>query len=424
MNKNIEDFLAWYDSLPSKKQAKVDDLADDMGLPLYEDCTEAELSTLYTSVVSNPVEGGCDVKASDDEVEYNDADLYIVRIWYEIDPEHDVAYPQAAQEIIAVFANSPQQAKERALDQWDGPVDRIEIVDINPEDYDPDEQLPFEACNDITASSDVEDRIRADLFKDYSDPETMEYQALLDIDWTDVTAEDSEVLVSQGLPKKPAQVKSISYWEPDEESGYAGGYVVEYRDGNYVIWAWEDGSKDLYCYEQGKIEGSVEASDFLTDEQKEILRKADTSDWSAMQTERTEEEINKAGGYDKWIAQGRKREQSIEGSSSYNNSYTRGVLADCLDNGIFTKQQYDDALNIGFDISGDDVVMLAKGGYLDDPEKIKSIRYVTDKTLEKINNKYDTLYDGGYIFSYRDGIYEWYGFFAGDDDIYFILSNE
>ena len=382
MNKYVEDFLAWYDTLPSRKQAEVDDLADDMGLPLYEDCTEGELSTLRDSIVSNPIESGCSVEASDDRVNHDDADLYIVKIWYEVDPGHDVAYPQAAEEIIAVFANSPQQAKEWALDQWDGPVDRIEIVDINPEGYEPDEELPFEACSDITASSNAEDGMRADLFKDYSDPDTMEYEALLNIDWTDVTAEDSEVLVSQGLPKKPAQVKSVSYWKPDEESGYDGGYVVEYKDGNYVIWAFENGSEELYCYEQGTIEGSTDIAD----------------------------ESN--------------TEQSIEGSSNYNNSYIRGILADYLDNGTFTKKQYDDALNVRFDIGGDDVALLAEGGYLDDTSKLVSVRYVTDKTMGKINDKYDTQYDGGYIFRYNDGSVEWYGFFEGDNDIYFVMSNK
>ena len=47
----IDDFMKWYDNLPSNQQAKVDDLADDLGLPLYEDCTDYELAQLHDSVV-------------------------------------------------------------------------------------------------------------------------------------------------------------------------------------------------------------------------------------------------------------------------------------------------------------------------------------------------------------------------------------
>ena len=48
---------------------------------------------------------------------------------------------EAAEEIFQIVANSPDQAKERAKMQWSGPIDRIEIVDINPEDSDID--APF-----------------------------------------------------------------------------------------------------------------------------------------------------------------------------------------------------------------------------------------------------------------------------------------
>ena len=75
----------------------------------------------------------------------------MVKIWYEVEPEYDAPNgPEAAEEIIEVVANSPQQAKEYALMQWDGHVDRIEIVDVNP-DY-TDEYFPFEACSDISSS--------------------------------------------------------------------------------------------------------------------------------------------------------------------------------------------------------------------------------------------------------------------------------
>lgn len=45
-------FDRWYDSLSSKEQDKVDDLADEMGLPLYDECSDAELAQLHDCFVS------------------------------------------------------------------------------------------------------------------------------------------------------------------------------------------------------------------------------------------------------------------------------------------------------------------------------------------------------------------------------------
>lgn len=144
----IDKFDKWYDSLTPKQQAEVDDLADDLGYNLYEDCADYELAHLMEMYWNDPAKS---VKASYDPTE---ADTYVVKIWYEVEPEYDAPNdPEAAEEIIEVVANSPQQAKEYALMQWDGPVDRIEIVDVNP-DY-TDEYFPFEACSDISSSSSV-----------------------------------------------------------------------------------------------------------------------------------------------------------------------------------------------------------------------------------------------------------------------------
>lgn len=49
-------FDAWYDSLSLADQEKVDNMADDMGLPLYEECSEAELAQLHDSFMSNKEE--------------------------------------------------------------------------------------------------------------------------------------------------------------------------------------------------------------------------------------------------------------------------------------------------------------------------------------------------------------------------------
>jgi len=80
------------------------------------------------------------------------ADLYVVKIWYEIDPGHDTLGPVAQEEIIEVVATSPSEALERAKKEWSGPIDRIEIVDINPEE--PAEPLPFDAKTDIECGYD------------------------------------------------------------------------------------------------------------------------------------------------------------------------------------------------------------------------------------------------------------------------------
>ena len=69
------------------------------------------------------------INQNDDE----GGDLYVVKIWHEIDPGHDVAGPEAAEEVFEVMADSPDQAIEWVKDCWHGPIDRIEIVDINPE---------------------------------------------------------------------------------------------------------------------------------------------------------------------------------------------------------------------------------------------------------------------------------------------------
>ena len=67
-------------------------------------------------------------------------DLYVVKIWHEIEANAEDTYgPEAAEEIIQVVANSPDQALERARMEWSGPIDRIEIIDVNPEEVSDEE---------------------------------------------------------------------------------------------------------------------------------------------------------------------------------------------------------------------------------------------------------------------------------------------
>ena len=53
-------FDDWYDSLSNEEQDRVDSLADEMGLPLYSECSESELSTLHDSFTSSNVTASTD----------------------------------------------------------------------------------------------------------------------------------------------------------------------------------------------------------------------------------------------------------------------------------------------------------------------------------------------------------------------------
>ena len=90
------------------------------------------------------------VKASYNPTE---ADTYVVKIWHEVEGMRG-GLPSAAEEIFQTVATSPQAALEQVKRQWDGPIDRIEIVDVNP-DPNEYEEVPFEAstCVEGTTAS-------------------------------------------------------------------------------------------------------------------------------------------------------------------------------------------------------------------------------------------------------------------------------
>ena len=52
------DFDAWYDALDSEDQNEVDDMADEMDLPTYDECTDGELSQLKDAFESRKVVKG------------------------------------------------------------------------------------------------------------------------------------------------------------------------------------------------------------------------------------------------------------------------------------------------------------------------------------------------------------------------------
>lgn len=157
------DFFDWYNNiLTDSQQAAVDECADELGCPEYIDCDESDLSKIFyrwakTRYNSNELSRKAMqrelVEASEDF--YEDADLYVVKIWHEVEADPESMYlPEAAEEIFEIVANSPQAAIEIAKMRWSGPIDRIEIVDVNP---DPDEyadDLPY-ANTDITAATEV-----------------------------------------------------------------------------------------------------------------------------------------------------------------------------------------------------------------------------------------------------------------------------
>ena len=180
-------------------------------------------------------------------------DLYVVKIWHEMDPGHDVASPEAAEEIITVFANSPQQALEYAKNEWSGPIDRIEIVDVNPEDYDYDSTSIFNSTKVTAASSSREDSKRNKMYRPSTypevDPERIE--DLLAINWNDVAARDCEYILKDYVNFPDLSVVASVRYPSDEEQAaieagmYDGGYEVTYTDGHSTFFAWHRGQEGM-----------------------------------------------------------------------------------------------------------------------------------------------------------------------------------
>ena len=210
------------------------------------------------------------------------ADLYIVKIWYEIDPEHDVAAPEAAQEIIPVKAISPQQALEYAKMQWSGPIDRIEIVDINPDETFEDELYASTAIRATGRSyadkKTVNDNKRAKTYKAslYPQYEPSRVDALLDIDWNDVVSGDCEYFLkdTENFPYLD-DIASVRYVDDAEldnlyDQGYDGGFAVTFKDGSESIAAWNNDDEDHMYLISDDIEGCGDITAATDDPVEEI----------------------------------------------------------------------------------------------------------------------------------------------------------
>ena len=176
----------------------------------------------------------CDQSALGEVVESSydptEADLYVVKIWYEIDPGYDAPNgPQAAEEIIQVVAGSPDEAVERAKMEWSGPIDRIEIVDINPEDT--EEYIPFDSsCNIMSSIQDAS-------------PEVMKSGASIDFAWIDsYDPHEIEIVITNAFEDAGADVTAIDFYSvdysqypeyADKETSQVGVDFIWQPDGDY-----------------------------------------------------------------------------------------------------------------------------------------------------------------------------------------------
>ena len=262
-------FFDWYNNiLTDKQQGDVDACADELGYPAYDECSDDELAkifyrwakTRYSSTEPRRgIASSTKVKASEEDDSI--VDTYVIKIWHEVDPGHDVGGPEAAEEIITVVANSPDQALEYAKMRWQGPIDRIAIVDVNPED-DEDQPLLDERGREIVSSTAFpgsgkkrEDECRKKWYTAESYPEidAKRIEDFHKINWNDVIAEDCETfLIDEDAFPVLSAIKSVRYFDDDEQkwaedNGYDGGYVVEFNkpaEVKYAGWRFGDSKFD------------------------------------------------------------------------------------------------------------------------------------------------------------------------------------
>lgn len=293
-------------------------------------------------------------------------DLYVVKIWHEVEANAEDCYgPEAAEEIITVFANSPQQALEYAKNEWSGPIDRIEIVDVNPEDYDYDSTSIFNSTKVTAASSDREASKRNKMYRPslYPDVDPERIEDLLAINWNDVYARDCEYILKDTVNFPDLSiVKSVRYPSDEEqaaieESMYDGGYQVTYTDGTTAFFAWHDGQDGM---DEITIPETVEGSGAIMSSRKSYA--------------------------DRKTVEDNKREQLYKPS--------------------LYPQYTEDRINNLLAINWNDVAARDSADFLNDVddfpylEDIESIRYATDEEMEDLRAQ---KYDGAYIVTYKDG---------------------
>lgn len=154
------------------------------------------------------------------------------------------------------------------------------------------------------------------------------------------------------------------------------------------------------------------SNDFFDEETKRILRNADTSDWSKMQTERVEDEINDAGGYDKYIAKEKKRVYSATDSGMYDDAFQ-----ELVDGGILDDDELFAAKSINWnDVTPEDAAMFIRSIYEDDVINLADIQAVSYFEGNLLTDRLG--YDGGYTITWDNGSKDNYGFYAGKLDLY------
>lgn len=161
MSRKYNDFMNWYSSLSSAEQSDVDMLADDLCFPLYPECSDEELDILQTSSPSS---------SKTDPM----MDTYVVKIWHE-----------DGEEVFSIPANSPSAAINDAKRIWTGSIDRLEIIDVNPEYGDEPKPLPFKAATDVTCGKDM-DGNEVDWIVDYPIPDDPSFnRRMMDLELAD-----------------------------------------------------------------------------------------------------------------------------------------------------------------------------------------------------------------------------------------------
>lgn len=95
-------------------------------------------------------------------------------------------------------------------------------------------------------SKDEEDEIREGMFKpnNYADLDPERIEDALNIDWGDVVAEDSEMILedTETFPDL-STIISMRYFDDGEQewadrNNYDGGYVAKYSNGREKGYAW------------------------------------------------------------------------------------------------------------------------------------------------------------------------------------------
>lgn len=261
-------FDTWYDSLSSKEQDSVDSLADEMGLPVYSECTEGELSTLHDSFTSSNVTASTDIDTHLSACSF-DFDLGNVYDGIYLDRKICDIFDAMGLYCKGVDFRAVKYPKDKLYSQcqvdfeWSGSYDDKAIEDALEALID-DEGGNFFGIDFY--SLDPEESITASVsvnqIKDWYgsdteiDPKRLEQS--LNIQW-DITIEDIECLLKD--PIDLSNIKSVKYMSEEQEDkareeGYDGGYIVKYNDGTVKAFAFKP-----YPYELDPVtEVSITAS--------------------------------------------------------------------------------------------------------------------------------------------------------------------